>query len=223
MGRREIASLIINTASSSEVAICHDGKVEKLSSDTSSAESLTDLLQNLSFDYRKVDNIYFVSGPGSYTGLRVGLAYATGIALSLDKPLILVSSMLALCLSVDFEAMADKTMPSVSLALRASKKDYYSSSFIVERTKAGRVLCLPKSEVDILDSVDADGLDVDFSSIDFTFEKVELDYEKLFDLLHLYKDLKEVSFYNHYGSDEILYVKPVPAKSLKERNIVISD
>jgi len=217
MGRRKVKSLIINTASATEVAISYDGQTQSLSSNASSAESLTNLLENLSFDYRKVDNIYFISGPGSYTGLRVGLAYAQGIALSIGKPLTLVSSMLALCLGLDNLELEAK--PRVSLALRASKKDYYSCEFLIEKTKEGGLLCLPVTEVSVLDDSDELG-------VDFTFEEVELTsagYEKIFALLPRYLELKDVSFYNHYGSDEILYVKPVAAKSLKERNIEIAE
>ena len=46
-----------------------------------------------SFDLTQLDAIVVTLGPGSYTGMRVGLASAKGIAYALDKPLIGLSSL----------------------------------------------------------------------------------------------------------------------------------
>ena len=45
------------------------------------------------FDLTQLDAIVVTLGPGSYTGMRVGLASAKGIAYALDKPLIGLSSL----------------------------------------------------------------------------------------------------------------------------------
>ena len=45
------------------------------------------------FDLSQLDGIVVTLGPGSYTGMRVGLASAKGIAYALDKPLIGLSSL----------------------------------------------------------------------------------------------------------------------------------
>lgn len=45
------------------------------------------------FSLNKVDAIVVTMGPGSYTGLRVGLSSAKGIAYALDKPLIGLSTL----------------------------------------------------------------------------------------------------------------------------------
>ncbi len=44
-------------------------------------------------DINEVDAIAVTSGPGSYTGLRVGMATAKGLCYALSKPLILVSTL----------------------------------------------------------------------------------------------------------------------------------
>jgi tRNA threonylcarbamoyladenosine biosynthesis protein TsaB len=45
---------------------------------------------------REVDLIAVVAGPGSFTGVRVGVSFARGLALALDRPLASVTSLEAL-------------------------------------------------------------------------------------------------------------------------------
>ena len=46
-----------------------------------------------------IDAVAVVNGPGSYTGLRVGLASAKGLCYALDKPLITINTLEVLALS----------------------------------------------------------------------------------------------------------------------------
>lgn len=52
-----------------------------------------------------IDLLAVTLGPGSFTGLRIGIAIIKGMAMALNKPCVGVSSLKALTACVDFEGM----------------------------------------------------------------------------------------------------------------------
>jgi tRNA threonylcarbamoyladenosine biosynthesis protein TsaB len=56
---------------------------------------LARLMQGAGIAFRDLDRIAVTSGPGSFTGLRVGISAARGIALAADKPAVGVSTLSA--------------------------------------------------------------------------------------------------------------------------------
>ena len=96
--------LIIDTAlEEAIVALTKDGKIigELTNKETHSHASfiqvaIEKLLQDQQMKISELDAIAVTLGPGSYTGLRVGLATAKGIAYALQKPLIGLSTLSAL-------------------------------------------------------------------------------------------------------------------------------
>ena len=50
------------------------------------------IIYNSSLSFENLDAICISSGPGSFTGLRVGMSYAKGIAMALDIPIVPVST-----------------------------------------------------------------------------------------------------------------------------------
>lgn len=76
----------------------------ELYTDKSSSAMLTTLIQNVVKDsgYKldDLDAVVVAKGPGSYTGLRVGVSTAKGICYALDKPLIAVNTLEAMFMQV---------------------------------------------------------------------------------------------------------------------------
>lgn len=53
------------------------------------------------WDFDRLDRIGVTVGPGSFTGLRVGLAFAQGLGAALDRPVVGLSTLDALAASLD--------------------------------------------------------------------------------------------------------------------------
>jgi len=94
----------INTvADACEAALVRDGVVvAELSEpmqqghDARLAPVVEKLMRESTTSFTDLDRIAVVVGPGSFTGVRVGVAFARGLALSLDKPAVGVTSLEAL-------------------------------------------------------------------------------------------------------------------------------
>jgi tRNA threonylcarbamoyladenosine biosynthesis protein TsaB len=85
------------------VALAIDGKVvaiEEAFERNSHAENITifseTVLKQAGLNFHDLDAVAVSKGPGSYTGLRIGVSTAKGFCYSLDKPLIAVSTLQAL-------------------------------------------------------------------------------------------------------------------------------
>lgn len=60
------------------------------------------LLKNLRMDIQEIDYFAVSCGPGSFTGLRIGMSTAKGFAQALNKPIICVSTLEALAYNAVF-------------------------------------------------------------------------------------------------------------------------
>ena len=61
------------------------------------------MIKKANISFNKLDAIAVSKGPGSYTGLRIGVSTAKGLCYSLDKSLISISTLEALANSIEIE------------------------------------------------------------------------------------------------------------------------
>ena len=60
-----------------------------------------EIFKNSKFNISSIDAIALSIGPGSYTGLRIGLSFAKGISFSLNKPIIPINTIESLNYDID--------------------------------------------------------------------------------------------------------------------------
>lgn len=76
-----------------------------LYTDRSSSAMLTTLIktsiEHAGYALSDIDAIAIAKGPGSYTGLRVGVSTAKGLCYALDKPLIAINTLAAMSLQIN--------------------------------------------------------------------------------------------------------------------------
>lgn len=127
--------MCIETASTNcSVAIASQGKLlgikEDFSQSFSHAERLhvfiEALLKEHALQLSQLDAIAISKGPGSYTGLRIGVSAAKGLCYSLDIPLVSVATLTALALQVKDDA-------TVVPMLDARRMEVYTGVFNGER------------------------------------------------------------------------------------------
>ena len=66
-----------------------------------------DIFSRNNLDYKDVDKIYTVTGPGSFTGIRVGMTFSKVLAFSLNKKITPISELQVLASSCGGAALID--------------------------------------------------------------------------------------------------------------------
>ena len=126
--------LCIETATRScSVALAKDGNLlqfkEEVSEQYSHSEQLTlfieSLLKEQGIALSDLDSIAVGKGPGSYTGLRIGVSTAKGLCYALDKPLIGISTLEAMASGMEKQSPNKVYCPMID----ARRMEVYTAFF----------------------------------------------------------------------------------------------
>ena len=79
---------------------------------------IKDALDMANVDANEIDNIMVVNGPGSFTGVRIGVTIAKTYGYLINKGIILVSSLKSLAISSNYDGVIMSMIP-------ANKSGYY--------------------------------------------------------------------------------------------------
>lgn len=134
------------------------------------SEKLFEMVQNLlssaKITINEIGAIAYSSGPGSFTGLRIGLSAAKGIAFGISKPVIPVLTFDALAFAI---AKYHKFGTKFRIVRNASIDEIYSAHYIInEKLEYGTVELLNKNEI----TFENDNLVYGDSKIDVTVKNV---------------------------------------------------
>ncbi len=110
-------------------------------------EKIAGLLQQNHIKYADIGKIGVTVGPGSFTGLRIGIAAARGLGLALKVPVIGIPNLLALSMNMD-----NLETDPFYIIVDARRDQFYVQKFIRALSPVTGPLLLGREEVELLHS-----------------------------------------------------------------------
>ena len=104
---------------------------EKINDTSNSLPQLSKkIINNASLSFEDLNAICISIGPGSFTGLRVGMSYAKGIAMALDIPIVPIST---------FDSLAyENTSQKLSTLIYSHGNTFYICKYILDNGVLGK-------------------------------------------------------------------------------------
>ncbi len=123
-----------SSARSASVAVCDEnGLVSQYFQNSGLNHSRTllpmaeDMLKNLSMTLHDIDFIAVSQGPGSFTGVRIGVSAVKGLAWAADKPVCGVSTLQAMA----YNGVAAAEDSLICCVMDAKRGQFYNAIFIM--------------------------------------------------------------------------------------------
>jgi tRNA threonylcarbamoyl adenosine modification protein YeaZ len=137
------------------------------------AKEIADCLKQTKIKSNEINKVVVTNGPGSYTGIRIGLTFAKVFAASLNIDLVLISSL---------HALAGKKDNVISLIDAKGKRAYYG---IYNKGKVVKEDC-----VDYLENIDITNYELVGDTYLFNIEEKENSIiDNMFDI---YKNIEKI-------------------------------
>ena len=133
---------IESTAKAASAALCRDWEIlahsyqrTALTHSATLLPMIDDMLKNSGTDKTAIDAVAVAHGPGSFTGVRIGVATAKGLCWGLDRPAIGVSTLEAMAHLALFVPEGTVICP----AMDARRSQIYNALFRMEGGKPARI------------------------------------------------------------------------------------
>ena len=131
-----------SSAKAASVALCRDGELlgqyfqrSGLTHSRTLLPMVEDLLRNTEVTLAEVDAIAVAQGPGSFTGVRIGVATAKGLCWGADKPAVGVSTLEAMA----WLGQAAPEGAVICAAMDARREQIYNALFEIREGKPCRL------------------------------------------------------------------------------------
>ena len=118
------------------VALARDGQmvsIREVNNGFTHSENITNFIREVCSESgikpAEIDAVAVSSGPGSYTGLRIGLSTAKGLCYALNKPLIAVSTLQSMCECYLNEYTPDDANALLIPMIDARRMEVYTAGF----------------------------------------------------------------------------------------------
>ena len=132
-----------SSAKAASAALCRDGEVLGLYTQCSGLTHsrtllpmVEDLLKNTETQLADVDAVAVARGPGSFTGIRIGVAAAKGLCWGAQKPAIGVSTLAAMA----WNGIAAGEGTLVCCCMDARRQQVYNALFKIKDGKPARLV-----------------------------------------------------------------------------------
>ena len=124
-----------------ELIVCREDVTANFSHSEKLLKFISELFSDEKLSLSDLDAIAVSMGPGSYTGLRIGVSTAKGLCYGLDIPLISISTLKAMSFGMALEIKANLYCPMID----ARRMEVYSAFFDINNTEVRKI------QADIID------------------------------------------------------------------------